>query len=202
MKKRLCLIISIFLIGINLVYAKEKVAFVKCVDGDTFRVMIDEEEKLVRMLAIDTPEIAKNGKRAEYYAEEASNYTCDKITKAKKIELEYDSNSDKTDKYGRVLAWVYVDGKLLQDDLVADGYAKVAYLYADYKYTDILKEKQELASAKEIGIWDSEAKKEYDDSEIVDGNTIEEASNGIVVIVGIIILGMVFIFDKIFNKKK
>jgi len=194
--------ISIFLIGINLAYAKEKVAFVKCVDGDTFRVMIDEEEKLVRMLAIDTPELEKKGTKAEYYANEASDYTCNIIKNAKKIELEYDSNSDEVDKYGRVLAWVYVDRKLLQEELVANGYAKVAYLYADYKYTDILKEKQELASAKEIGIWDSEAKKEYDDSEIVDGNTIEEASNGIVVIVGIIILVMVFIFDKIFNKKK
>ena len=85
MKKKLFLFISVFFIGINLVYAKEKVEFVKCVDGDTFRVMIDSEEHLVRMIAIDTPELAKNGNKAEYYAEEASNYTCNKIKNAKKI---------------------------------------------------------------------------------------------------------------------
>ena len=198
--KRVFLFGFMFFLGINLVYAKEKVQFVKCVDGDTFRVMIDSEEHLVRMLAIDTPELAKNENKAEYYANEASNYTCNKITNAKKIELEYDPKSDKVDKYDRVLAWVYVDGKLLQEDLIKDGYAKVAYLYADYKYTSTLQEKQELASAKEIGIWNRNAERRYEDGS--DEEEIDEASNGIVAIIGIIILVIVFVCDKIFNRKK
>ena len=136
---------------------------------------------------------------AEYYATEASDYTCNVIKKAKEIELEYDENSDKTDKYGRVLAWVYVDGNLLQEKLVKNGYAKVAYLYGDYKYTNILQEKQELASAKEMGIWNSEDKKRYDESE---SENLDDVSNGVVVIVGAIILFIVFVFDKIFNRKK
>ena len=204
MKKILILVIS-FLISTNLVYAKEKVEFVKCVDGDTFRVMINGEEHLVRMLAVDTPELAKNGKKAEYYADDAKEYTCNKITNAKMIELEYDPKSDKVDKYDRVLAWVYVDGKLLQEDLVRNGYAKVAYLYDDYKYIDILKEKQELASAKEIGIWNSEEKKKYEDKEDSEDDTGEEndaVGNGVVGLIGIIILIIVFIFDKIFNRKR
>ena len=204
MKKILILVIS-FLISTNLVYAKEKVEFVKCVDGDTFRVMINGEEHLVRMLAVDTPELAKNGKKAEYYAYDAKEYTCNKITNAKMIELEYDPKSDKVDKYDRVLAWVYVDGKLLQEDLVRNGYAKVAYLYDDYKYIDILKEKQELASAKEIGIWNSEEKKKYEDKEDSEDDTGDEndaVGNGVVGLIGIIILIIVFIFDKIFNRKR
>ena len=49
MKKMLCLFISIFFIGSNLALAKEKVTFSKCVDGDTFRVIVNEEDKTVRL---------------------------------------------------------------------------------------------------------------------------------------------------------
>ena len=191
----------VLIMGINWVYAKEKVEFVKCVDGDTFRVLINGEEHLVRMIAVDTPELAKNGNKAEYYAEDAKEYTCNKITSAKKLELEYDPKSDKVDKYDRVLAWVYVDGKLLQEELVKNGYAKVAYLYDDYMYTSILQEKQELASVKEIGVWNSKEKEKYEESS--DNNTQEtDVGNGVVGLIGIIILVIVFIFDKIFNRKK
>lgn len=85
----------IFFIGSANASSKEKVTFSKCVDGDTIKVNIDGEINIVRMLAIDTPEsgfIPLNG--VEYYGKEASNYTCILVTNAKKIELEYDKNSD------------------------------------------------------------------------------------------------------------
>lgn len=197
MKKQLILLISIFFICINNVYAKELVKFSKCVDGDTIKVIIDNEEYTIRMLSIDTPEITKEEK-PEYYAKEASDYTCKKITKAKKIELEYDPKSDKFDKYQRLLAWVFVDSKLLQEELIEKGYAKVAYLYDDYKYNDILKEKQELASAKNIGIWNEQAKKEYEENKTKPNETHENIE---IVIVTIILLIITFIF-KLFKKVK
>ena len=122
------------------VYAKEEVTFSKCVDGDTIKVKVKNKEATVRMLAVDTPESVHPKKKVEYYGKEASDYTCNLITNAKKIELEYDSNSDKYDKYERLLAWVFVDDYLLQDKLVRNGYAEVAYLYDNYKYTDLLKD--------------------------------------------------------------
>ena len=142
MKKNVVLIISIFFIFLDFVYAKEKVKFSSCVDGYTIKVIINDKEKTVRMLAIDTPESVHPNKDVEYYGKEASEYTCNKVTNAKKIELEYDDNSDKEDKYNRLLAWVYVDGKLLQEDLIENGYAKMAYLYGNYKYMDNLCERK------------------------------------------------------------
>ena len=88
----------IFFIGSANASSKEKVTFSKCVDGDTIKVNIDGEINIVRMLAIDTPESVHPTKGVEYYGEEASNYTCNLVTNAKKIELEYDKNSDKKDK--------------------------------------------------------------------------------------------------------
>ena len=138
------------------VFAKEQVEFSKCVDGDTFKIVMDNEIKTVRMLAIDTPESVHPTKEAEKYGKKASEYTYDLLTSAKKIELEYDNNSDKLDKYNRVLAWVFVDDYLLQDILVRNGYAEVAYLYNEYKYTNILKEHETLAKLEKLNIWSEE----------------------------------------------
>ena len=77
------------------------------------------------------------------------------IKNAKVIELEYDSKSNDVDKYGRVLAWVYVDDELLNDELIKNGYAKVAYLYAHYKYVDILQQHERKAQLNNIGIWNN-----------------------------------------------
>ena len=70
--------------------------------------------------------------------------------------LEYDDGSDKSDKYGRDLAWVYVDGELLQKQLVSAGLAEVQYIYGDYAYTDELYEAQELAKQNKLNMWSGE----------------------------------------------
>ena len=67
--------------------------------------------------------------------------------------LEYDNKSDKVDKYDRTLAWVWIDDTLLQKELVKNGYAKVAYLYDEYKYASELKKFEEYAKENKINIW-------------------------------------------------
>ena len=118
---------------INNVNAKEiKVNFKTCIDGDTAIFLYNDEKIKARFLAIDTPETEYSSKGEQPLSKEASEYTCNKLKNAKKIILEYDDNSDKTDKYDRHLVWVWIDNKLLQKDLVSKGYAKVTYLYNDY----------------------------------------------------------------------
>ncbi len=191
--KKIIFVISIFFIGLNLVYATDTVKYAACIDGDTFKIYLNDELATVRLLAVDTPETKKEDKMAEYYANEASDYTCKKIKKAKKIVLEYDDNSKKFDKYDRILAWVFIDGELLQRDLVSNGYAKVAYLYDDYKYTNILLEKQEAASAKNIGIWNDKARKNYEANLDSDCINIEKYENYEVFIITIIFLIMAIV---------
>ena len=196
MKKKIIIFLSTFLIGINITYAKEIVKFSKCVDGDTIKIILNEKEYTLRMLAIDTPESVHPTKGVEYYGKEASEYTCNKVTNAKKIEIEYDENSDKTDKYDRLLAWVFVDGSLLQKELVANGYAKVAYLYDNYKYTKELESAQELASVKNIGIWNEEAKIKYEKGT----KTSNDYSTKEIIIIGILLLIIIFVGDKTIKK--
>lgn len=202
MKKYIIIVISIFFIGIDLVYAKENVKYSDCVDGDTIKVLLNNEEKTVRLLAVDTPESVKPNNEVEYYGKESSEYTCNLIKSAKKIQLEYDPKSDKVDKYDRLLAWVYVDGKLLQELLVSNGYAKVAYLYNDYKYTNSLMEYQELAQSKNIGIWNTLEKNKYENNLTTEIKQVsDDYSNREIVIIVILFLIIVFISDKSIKKK-
>lgn len=151
MKKILFILVTFFLF-IDNTYAMNA-TLNKCVDGDTAWFNVNGEVIKVRFLAIDTPESTN---KTEEYGKEASEFTCNILMNAKKIELEYDNNSDKTDKYDRHLVWVFVDETLLQKSLIENGFAEVAYLYGDYKYTSILKESQELAKENKLNIWSNE----------------------------------------------
>lgn len=168
MKKIYCVLtlLFIFLVDFN-VYAlsKKEVKFSKCVDGDTARVILNKEEIKVRFLAIDTPESVHPTKGEEPFGKETSEYTCEKLKNAKTILIEYDPESDKTDKYDRHLVWIYVDDILLQKDLIEKGYAKVAYLYGDYLYTDELKEAEEAAKKSGVGIWSDSSNQEKEENE-------------------------------------
>lgn len=173
--KKIIFLIIIFICINNGVYASEKVEvrFNKCVDGDTIKIELDGEVKTVRMLAVDTPESVHPTKGVEYYGKEASNFTCETFTNAEKIEIEYDADSDKEDKYDRLLVWLFVDGKLFQDMLIQGGYAEVAYLYGDYKYTSLLQDHQAVVETKKIGIWNDEARESYN----TDNNIEEDVEN-------------------------
>ena len=135
----------------------EIVTLDKCVDGDTanFKTSSGTVYK-TRFLAVDTPETVHPTKEVEAYGKEASDYTCETLTNAKEIKLEYDDNSDREDKYGRTLAWVWVDGVLLQQSLVEKGLAEVAYLYDDYQYTFLLQDAEVVAKANKVGQWSDE----------------------------------------------
>ena len=127
----------------------------KCIDGDTARFFINGESRTVRFLSINAPEIAHDDVLEEFYGNESSDYTCKLLKRSSSIELEYDPKSDKVDKYDRVLAWVFVDHKLLQKELVSGGYAEVKYVYDKYLYSDELKDLEIRAKEKKIGMWGS-----------------------------------------------
>ncbi len=104
-------------------------------DGDTAVFFLDDGEQVIcRFLAIDTPEVGEEG------YDEAKRYTDNALEKASKIVLELDPNSERYDKFDRLLAWVWVDGDLLQAQLVENGLARVGYIYHNYLYLDHLLE--------------------------------------------------------------
>ena len=164
----------------------------KCIDGDTatFKDSTGNTYK-TRFLAIDTPETVHPTKSVEAYGKDASTYTCETLTNAKVIKLETDPASDKEDKYGRLLAWVFVDDVLLQDNLIKNGLAKVSYLYGDYKYTETLQATEEIAKNEKLGIWSSENNKTETD-QVKDKDTkVEKTEKGFIEIIVDTLFGMV-----------
>lgn len=132
----------------------EGVQLVGCVDGDTSKLKIDGQTETVRFLAIDTPETKHPNKGVEPFGKEASDYTCDALKNANVIRVEFDLNSNQRDKYDRLLAWIFVDDKLLQEELLNNGLAKIAYLYGDYSYMDQLYKAEQSAQVNNLGIWE------------------------------------------------
>ncbi|MGA8942952.1 MAG: thermonuclease family protein [Thermoactinomyces sp.] len=125
---------------------------VSVVDGDTLKIRLKEKTETVRMLLVDTPETNHPEIGKQPLGEEAKAFTQKLIQEAKKIELEKEET--KRDQYGRFLAYVILDGKLLQEELVKSGFARVAYVdNPDAKYLDRLTEAEQEAQRKKIGIW-------------------------------------------------
>ena len=124
------------------------------IDGDTAKFKIDGKVYTVRFLLVDTPETKHPQLGVQPYGKEASNYVSNKLKKAKKIQLDFDKNGLQGDKYGRKLAYVYVDGKDLNLDIVSKGYARVAYAYSPNltNHNKYLKA-QKKAKAKKLNIW-------------------------------------------------
>lgn len=153
MKKFLIIIIFLFCMSkVNAQTTNQEVSFVRCVDGDTAVFLVNEEEIKFRFLAIDTPETVHPNKEDEFYGMNASDYTCEKLTNAKQIIVEYEE-SNKIDKYDRHLAWIWVDGVLLQEELIKNGFAFVAYIYGQYRYTESLCYIQNNAYQEKVGLW-------------------------------------------------
>ena len=127
--------------------------FVRHVDGDTTVLRIDGKEQKVRFLLIDTPETVKPNTKVQPYGLEASKRTKELLSTASEITFEYDKG-DKTDRYGRALGYIFVDGTLLQKTLVSEGLARVAYVKEPTtKYLAELEQAQEQAKNESLGIW-------------------------------------------------
>ena len=72
-------------------------------------------------------------------------HTKELLSTAAEITFEYDKG-DKTDRYGRALGYIFVDGTLLQKTLVSEGLARVAYVKEpNTKYLEELEKAQEQA---------------------------------------------------------
>lgn len=79
------------------------------VDGDTIKVATAAGDVRVRIIGINTPEIGRDGRASECYAEQARDYL-DRLAYGRTVNLSPDPSQADTDKYGRQLRHVYLDG--------------------------------------------------------------------------------------------
>jgi micrococcal nuclease len=99
------------------------------VDGDTIDVLIDLGFDIlfasrVRLAGIDTPESRTKDLAEKALGLEAKEYLKKALKDAKSVVIKTEK-MDSSEKYGRILGWVYVDGNTisLNDMMINDGYA-------------------------------------------------------------------------------
>jgi micrococcal nuclease len=99
------------------------------VDGDTIDVLIDLGfdilfQSRVRLAGIDTPESRTKDLKEKALGLESKEYLKKALKDAKSVVIKTEK-MDSSEKYGRILGWVYVNGDTvsLNDMMINDGYA-------------------------------------------------------------------------------
>ena len=123
----------------------------RVVDGDT---LILSGGDRVRLIGVDTPETHHPTKPVQPFGPKAYEFTRSKV-EGKRVQLSFDPGETK-DRYGRTLAYVYVDGEFLNELLIRQGLARALTNYpfsSDMKH--VFRTAEARAKAERRGIWSS-----------------------------------------------
>ncbi|MGH7241061.1 MAG: thermonuclease family protein [Candidatus Saccharimonadales bacterium] len=123
-------------------------------DGDTIVVDMNGTKETLRFIGVDTPETHDPRKPVQCYGPEASAFTKQLISAAgNKVRLSSDPESTNRDRYDRLLRYIYLpDGRLVQDELVKNGYA-FYYPYFPFTKSAQFKAEEDTAMAAKKGLW-------------------------------------------------
>ncbi len=131
----------------NLEVAKDRSKVIKVIDGDT---IVLENTDTLRLIGIDSPEIFEDA----CFSKEAYSKNSELLL-GKEVRLEKDVSE--RDKYGRLLRYVFVEGKdkdiFVNEYLVRYGFARSSRYPPDIKYQGLFEEAEREARNEERGLW-------------------------------------------------
>lgn len=117
-------------------------------DGDT--VVLEDGQK-IRLLGINTPEIAHRGNEADAGGNEAKSWL---IAKLKEGKVRLETDVEKTDSYGRTLGHLFTENnEHINVLLVAAGLAQASIWPPNLKYANELVKAEQQAETAKLGIW-------------------------------------------------
>lgn len=124
----------------------------RAIDGDTVEL---SDGRLVRYIGVDTPEVRKrvNGEWVldpEPFAEAARDKNAAWV-QGKRVKLEYDA--ERHDRHGRLLAYVYADGEMVNAKLVREGYAEPLTIPPNVTYAEEFRQLAAEARRAKRGLW-------------------------------------------------
>ena len=136
---------------------------VRIVDGDTVVISYEGADTTFRLIGVDTPETKHPSKPEQEYGKEASMFTRN-LLQGESVYLRFDV--DKTDIYGRMLAYLYraPDGLFVNLEIVRQGYGR-AYTQYPFEHIDLFRHYGERARLTEKGLWADQTVK-YDPADV------------------------------------
>lgn len=128
-------------------------AVVSVTDGDTITVLKDGAYTKVRLIGIDTPETYGGKKAARCFGMEATQ-RAHELLDSTQVTLEMDPSQGTTDRYGRMLAYVFLsDGTSYEQRMIAEGYGREYTFRTAYRYQKEFRAAQAEARAAQNGLW-------------------------------------------------
>ena len=125
----------------------------RVVDGDTVKVRSRGFETTVRLIGIDTPETRDPSQPVQCFGPEASARAKRLLPMGRRVRLVTDDTQDTRDRYGRLLAYVYVDRLFVNAELISQGYAQVSTYKDNQRYHIEFARLQQSAIAARRGMW-------------------------------------------------
>ena len=133
------------------VTARLSATVVRDVDGDTVIARLaDGHDEKVRLLGVDTPEVVDPRKPVQCFGHVASEYTRSHLV-GRRVTLELDAVH--RDKYGRLLAYVVLDGRRFDDELLAGGYGRFLVIPPNGSHARTMLHEELAARAARKGLW-------------------------------------------------
>jgi micrococcal nuclease len=123
---------------------------VRIVDGDTILVSLGGEDERVRYIGIDTPESVAPDQPVECYGHAASDFNAS-LVEGQEARLVFDR--ELRDQYGRLLAYVYVNGQLVNAQLMRRGYARTLVFPPNTAHAELFARLQQQAADAGRGLW-------------------------------------------------
>ena len=120
-------------------------------DGDTAVIWVNDEEEAVRYIGINSPEIMHPGKNEEECFGKIAAEKNKKLVSGKNLRFERDKKN--RDHRGRLLRYVWDGNKMINLELVKEGYAFTEHVSPNYKYRKVLEEAEREAKQMKKGIW-------------------------------------------------
>jgi len=122
--------------------AYELATLLRVIDGDTIDVELNGELQRVRYIGMNTPE------RGEHCFDEATEANIDLVA-GKTVKLVKDVSE--TDRYGRLLRYVYVGDVFVNRALVAEGFAEAVLYRPDDRHYELFSQLEAEAAQSGLG---------------------------------------------------
>jgi micrococcal nuclease len=123
---------------------------VRVVDGDLIHVRIGDRIEKVRYIGVNAPEVHHPTAGAQPGGREATEANR-RLVGGQTVRLELDVQE--RDRYGRLLAYVYVGNVMVNAELVAQGYAQVMTIPPNVQYQNLFLKLQREARLLQLGLW-------------------------------------------------
>lgn len=122
----------------------------RAVDGDTVEVRLGGETEDVRYIGVDTPETVKPNTPVQCFGPQAHRFNARLVTH-RRVRLVF--GEERRDVYGRLLAYVYLDGRFVNAELVRRGLARTLTIPPNDRFAGPLKRLEIAAARAGRGLW-------------------------------------------------